>query len=477
MWSPTPTEEFGDLVPVRHLAAAVAAAVALLLLGQTTAVADPAPPAATDLALSAPSTGSLHGTVPLTATLTSAGAPVADASIRFERHQSDGTWTALGTVATGADGTASYDAPVTQPASSFRASYDGDEAHAASVSPAAGVTGQRQPTVLAIDTPASVVDEHEITITLRWRSVESDERVPGTITVYLRKAGGSWKAWHQLVPGADGTVSFTATPRYDTWWKATGAAGTWWQGDDTDVAHYVDNQPPGDPVSYPSDAPDPDYIASQSRTSLGPGANASVSTITTSVWNNISGISWHSGCPVGRSGLRMLRVNYWGFNGYRYRGALIVNKNAASRFKAAFQDLYASHVPIRRMYRVDKFGYGKKSGGGNDYKSMRHDNTSAFNCRWVTGRHGVRSPHSYGYALDLNTWENPYHSAEGWLPDVWWHTRSQGKIAWRSSSSTVVTIMRDHGFRWTYGTEDSQHFDATNGPSLAAAAPCVRFCD
>ena len=47
---------------------------------------------------------------------------------------------------------------------------------------------------------------------------------------------------------------------------------------------------------------------------------------------------------------------------------------------------------------------------------MAAGNTSAFNCRDVTGRPGVRSPHSYGRSLDLNTWENPYRSAQRTRP-------------------------------------------------------------
>jgi hypothetical protein len=112
------------------------------------------------------------------------------------------------------------------------------------------------------------------------------------------------------------------------------------------------------------------------------------------------------------------------------------------------------------MYRVDRFGYGRRSGGGNDYASMRHDNTSAFNCRWVTGNPGVRSPHSYGYAVDINTWENPYRSKVGLLPNSWWMGHSDPRYAWRSASHPVVRIMVEHGFRWTYGLGDTQHFDA-----------------
>jgi hypothetical protein len=39
---------------------------------------------------------------------------------------------------------------------------------------------------------------------------------------------------------------------------------------------------------------------------------------------------------------------------------------------------------------------------------MAADNTSAFNCRSVTGHPGVWSEHSYGWAIDINPAENPY---------------------------------------------------------------------
>ena len=77
------------------------------------------------------------------------------------------------------------------------------------------------------------------------------------------------------------------------------------------------------------------------------------------------------------------------------------------------------------MYRVDRFGWGHRSRGGDDYASMAAGNTSAFNCRDVVGRPGVRSPHSYGRSLDVNTWENPYRSAQGTVPNTWW----QGALA------------------------------------------------
>ena len=97
---------------------------------------------------------------------------------------------------------------------------------------------------------------------------------------------------------------------------------------------------------------------------------------------------------------------------------------------------------------------------------MRADNTSGFNCRSVVNKPSVMSPHARGRAVDINTWENPYRSATGLVPNTWWASRSHPRIAWRSSSHAVVKIWRAHGFKWTYGTVDSQHVDGRTLPTV-----------
>ena len=49
------------------------------------------------------------------------------------------------------------------------------------------------------------------------------------------------------------------------------------------------------------------------------------------------GRSWHAGCPVGRDGLRLLRVNYVDFSGYRRRGELVVAAGAYAGFFGDWQ--------------------------------------------------------------------------------------------------------------------------------------------
>ncbi len=72
----------------------------------------------------------------------------------------------------------------------------------------------------------------------------------------------------------------------------------------------------------------------------------------------------------------------------------------ADEIVSVFRRLYERRFPIRRMRLVDRYG-------ADDRESMRHDNTSAFNCRFVAGT-TTWSQHAYGRAIDLNPVENPY---------------------------------------------------------------------
>ena len=74
-----------------------------------------------------------------------------------------------------------------------------------------------------------------------------------------------------------------------------------------------------------------------------------------------------------------------------------------------FRRLYNERYPIRQMRLVDHFG-------ADDMRSMRADNTSAFNCRWRAGICCTWSQHAYGRALDLNPVENPYVFDGGFSP-------------------------------------------------------------
>jgi hypothetical protein len=113
----------------------------------------------------------------------------------------------------------------------------------------------------------------------------------------------------------------------------------------------------------------------------------------------MTGRSWHRGCPVAPSSLRLLHVRIRNFSGVDTAGELVVNRDAAFAVISAFQSMYVHGFRIRQVRLVDAFG-------GSDEASMVADNTSAFNCRLVPGTN-VWSQHSFGRAVDVNPLENP----------------------------------------------------------------------
>jgi hypothetical protein len=117
------------------------------------------------------------------------------------------------------------------------------------------------------------------------------------------------------------------------------------------------------------------------------------------------GLSWREGCPVGPDQLRLINMSVLGFDGRVYRGELIVANSVVQDVIGAFGDLYRNGYPIERMETVEKYG-------ADDEESMAANNTSAFNCRPITGGTSW-SNHSYGKAIDINPVQNPYVTRGG----------------------------------------------------------------
>jgi hypothetical protein len=193
---------------------------------------------------------------------------------------------------------------------------------------------------------------------------------------------------------------------------------------------------------------------------LAPGFHAKVQPIPATVRAQMTGVSWRPGCPVPLADLRLLTLTYRGFDSHAHTGQLVANKDAAAALVSTFRRLYTAGFPIRRMRLVDAYG-------GDDYRSIEADNTSAFNCRAATGSTHW-SQHAYGRAIDVNPIENPYvsggttsHPASGPYLD---RTRHRPGMAYEGG--VLVEAFRSAGWGWggTWtGIKDYQHFSATGG--------------
>jgi 5-hydroxyisourate hydrolase-like protein (transthyretin family) len=406
------------------------------------------------------------------------GAGVAGATVDLARRTA-GAWASVGTVTTDGAGHATQVVTLsrTDDDNVFRGIYAGDETHDPATAQTS-VTLKRRASRVVVSGPGQVVDGRSVPVKVRWTSADG-RPVAGRVKLSRSLGDGPWRTIRTLRTGDDGRGEVRTVPRQDSRWRATAVQQSWVEGDRSAV-HRIDNLPPGEPVKLSKAAPGPRKKLPHQGHAVGAGPNVVITAIPDGIWAQMTGRTWHSGCPVGRDRLRLVRVNYWDYQGYRRRGEIVAASSAAGPMGAAIAEMYQRKLPIRAMYRVDRFGWGKRSHGGNDYASMAAGNTSAFNCRDVTGRPGVRSPHSYGRSLDVNTWENPYRSAQGTVPNRWWQPRSHPRVAWRSRSHPVVQVMARHGLRWTYGLGDTQHFDYVGGSGRAAYArpiPCDRYCD
>jgi hypothetical protein len=189
-----------------------------------------------------------------------------------------------------------------------------------------------------------------------------------------------------------------------------------------------------------------------------PPYHATIERLDAATKEAMTGVSWHRGCPVPLRALRVIHLTIWGFDREAHRGELVAHRRWADDLVHAFRRIYRAKVPIRRMRPVDRYD-------ADDHRSMRADNTSAFNCRFVEGTTRW-SRHAYGDAIDLNPVENPYVSGDHVSP------RAGRRFADRSLDRRGMVHLHDvvwrafHRIGWGWGgtwssAQDYQHFSST----------------
>jgi hypothetical protein len=167
--------------------------------------------------------------------------------------------------------------------------------------------------------------------------------------------------------------------------------------------------------------------------------------------------SWDPKCPVEADELRWVRLVFWGFDGRRHTGELLVNADAAEAMVTVFGQLYAAQFPLEemRITRADEID-AEPTGDGN--------NTSAFTCKPLRGSTSW-SEHAYGRAVDVNPFQNPYLKGDALIPELAsaYVDRSRSAAGMIQPGDAVTRAFASVGWGWGGNwqrSKDSMHFSA-----------------
>ncbi|WP_234327792.1 M15 family metallopeptidase [Streptomyces sp. NRRL F-2664] len=169
------------------------------------------------------------------------------------------------------------------------------------------------------------------------------------------------------------------------------------------------------------------------------------------------GASYRAGCPVPPERLRLIRMSHWGFDGRAHSGEMVVHQDAVRPLLQVFRRAFEARFPIRRMRVMAEYR--------DDAEAMADDNTSAFNCRPVTGDPRRLSRHAWGDAVDINPVENPYVDVHGVVHPANGRghlRRSPVRPGQIHPDDAVSTAFREAGWQWggRWANPDYQHFSA-----------------
>ncbi len=153
-----------------------------------------------------------------------------------------------------------------------------------------------------------------------------------------------------------------------------------------------------------------------------------------------------------RKNLTIITVLYFGFDEKIHKGQIVIHKKLSAEIKEIFDELFAKRFPIEKVIPIVKYNW-------DDEASMRDNNSSAFNYRFIAGTK-KHSNHSYGTAIDINPFQNPYIVGKKTSPrGSKYNKDAKGTIL---SGSFVVKVFKKRGWKWggDWKTrKDYQHFE------------------
>jgi hypothetical protein len=135
------------------------------------------------------------------------------------------------------------------------------------------------------------------------------------------------------------------------------------------------------------------------------------------------GATWKPGCPVALADLRYLTVSFRGFDGLAHTGELVVNRRVAAAVVSVFARLYRARFPIEE---------------------------------------------TYGLAVDLDPFQNPYRRGDLVLPELAsaYLDRDQRRPGMIRPGDAATAAFAAVGWSWGgswRSPRDLMHFSATGG--------------
>lgn len=174
----------------------------------------------------------------------------------------------------------------------------------------------------------------------------------------------------------------------------------------------------------------------------------------------MQGKSYKENCTVPRDDLRYLHVLHVGFDEKVHEGELVCNKAIAEDLLEIFRVLYSNRYQIEKIRLVDEYD-------ADDEKSMRDNNSSSFNFRFISFTTTV-SKHGLGLAVDINTLYNPYVKKVNGRTNIEPATAAEYVDRSKRFPHKIVKedlccrLFEEHGFEWGgdwTSCKDYQHFE------------------
>lgn len=149
----------------------------------------------------------------------------------------------------------------------------------------------------------------------------------------------------------------------------------------------------------------------------------------------------------------VMSIDYISFDGVMHRGQLVIDHTLALEVRGIFTEILVAGFPIAKMIPISQYFF-------DDERSMRNNNTSGFNYRYIEGTDRL-SKHAHGRAIDINPLLNPFAWGEQVAPcGAQYCPEKPGTI---TPDSVVTRAFQQRG--WLWGGEawrdrvDYQHFE------------------